>query len=43
VRRLFGAAWTVEWMAQKDVLELNWKYHQQGLTRLEEAAYRIRR
>ncbi len=41
VRRLLGGGWTIERLAQKDVLEGNWKYHQQGLSRLDEAAFRI--
>jgi thiopurine S-methyltransferase len=43
VRRLHGAGWTVETLGREDVLERHWKFHQGGLDRLEEAAYRLSR
>lgn len=44
VRRYWeGEGWSVELLEVRDVLDENWKFLQQGITRLEEAAYRLRR
>lgn len=37
------AGWTVELLEVRDVLDQNWKFLQHGITRLEEAAYRLSR
>lgn len=42
-RRWEGAGWSVRSLEVRDVLNENWKFLQRGITRLEEAAYRLSR
>lgn len=43
VRSLWGREWEVTLLESRDVLNENWKFMQQGIPWLEEAAYRLSR
>ena len=43
VRLLFGARWTLDVLAEQDILGDSWKFVQDGVTRLEERVYRLTR
>lgn len=43
VHKLLGERWTLEVLQEQDILGESWKFVQDGVTRLEERAYRLTR